>query len=86
MDHVRPDLQRDIGIGESQGAREARGVGTFAYRANCRRRENSLDVSVVRGSERVGTHISGESLLVILLVGVIAGWLAGKIVEAAVSA
>ena len=26
-------------------------------------------------------HISGESLLVILLVGVIAGWLAGKIVE-----
>jgi uncharacterized membrane protein YeaQ/YmgE (transglycosylase-associated protein family) len=56
-------------------------AGTFAYRANCRRRENSLDVSVVRGSERVGTHISGESLLVILLVGVIAGWLAGKIVE-----
>ena len=26
-------------------------------------------------------HITGESLLVILLVGVIAGWLAGKIVE-----
>ena len=28
-------------------------------------------------------HISGESLLVILLVGVIAGWLAGKIVRGA---
>jgi uncharacterized membrane protein YeaQ/YmgE (transglycosylase-associated protein family) len=26
-------------------------------------------------------HITGESLLVILIVGVIAGWLAGKIVE-----
>jgi uncharacterized membrane protein YeaQ/YmgE (transglycosylase-associated protein family) len=26
-------------------------------------------------------HISGESLLVILLVGLIAGWLAGRIVE-----
>ena len=26
-------------------------------------------------------HISGESLLVILLVGLVAGWLAGKIVE-----
>lgn len=28
-------------------------------------------------------HMSGESLLVILLVGVIAGWLAGKIVRGA---
>ncbi len=28
-------------------------------------------------------HISGESLLVILLVGLVAGWLAGKIVEGA---
>ncbi|MGA8928165.1 MAG: GlsB/YeaQ/YmgE family stress response membrane protein, partial [Pseudolabrys sp.] len=26
-------------------------------------------------------HITGESLLVILIVGLIAGWLAGKIVE-----
>ena len=26
-------------------------------------------------------HISGESLLVILLVGLVAGWLAGRIVE-----
>ena len=26
-------------------------------------------------------HLSGESLVVILLVGLIAGWLAGKIVE-----
>ncbi|HEY3224189.1 MAG TPA: GlsB/YeaQ/YmgE family stress response membrane protein [Pseudolabrys sp.] len=26
-------------------------------------------------------HISGESLLVILLVGLVAGWLAGKIVD-----
>ena len=26
-------------------------------------------------------HITGEGLLVILIVGVIAGWLAGKIVE-----
>lgn len=26
-------------------------------------------------------HMSGESLLVILLVGLVAGWLAGKIVE-----
>ncbi|MGA7346386.1 MAG: GlsB/YeaQ/YmgE family stress response membrane protein, partial [Pseudolabrys sp.] len=26
-------------------------------------------------------HITGEGLLVILIVGLIAGWLAGKIVE-----
>ena len=26
-------------------------------------------------------HISGESLLVILIIGLVAGWLAGKIVE-----
>jgi len=33
-------------------------------------------------TKRVGTmHISGESLLVILIVGLVAGWLAGKIVE-----
>ena len=28
-------------------------------------------------------HISGESLLIILLVGLVAGWLAGRIVEGA---
>ena len=33
-------------------------------------------------TKRVGAmHISGESLLVILIIGLVAGWLAGKIVE-----
>src|SRR5262249_6292269 len=37
--------------------------------------------SIVGGKQRVGAmHISGESLLVILLVGLVAGWLAAKIV------
>lgn len=31
--------------------------------------------------ERIAMYLSGESLLVILLVGIVSGWLAGKIVD-----
>src|SRR5262245_35923952 len=56
-------------------------VGTNAHETNCPTRELPRCVGRTRPLEGWTMHISGENLLVILLVGLVAGWLAGKIVE-----
>src|SRR5262245_38087334 len=56
-------------------------VGTIAPQSHCWTREMPRHVGRTRLREGWTMHLSGESLLVILLVGLVAGWLAGKIVQ-----
>src|SRR5262249_26464987 len=55
---------------------------SFPCRLSARR--NQRVFPVVQCNDRMDQmHLSGESLLVILFVGLIAGWLSGKIVDGA---
>jgi uncharacterized membrane protein YeaQ/YmgE (transglycosylase-associated protein family) len=44
-------------------------------------RQRAIILELQRQPEETVMHMSGESLLVILLIGAIAGWLAGQIVQ-----
>src|SRR4051812_5270122 len=47
----------------------------------CARHASCQGPSAFRRPEDAAMHLSNESLIVILLVGLVAGWLAGQIVE-----